>query len=125
MTAITAGTVFGGCALLPGRAVQVCPHHGEALPISKPLKLAGAGPVLKWSFFHHCAPHQYAWAPMAFPRSPITNAPSPGAKATQVTVTGVEVIVPTRLVMEARSVSVPTSWLLSTTVATPLTSVVP
>ncbi len=53
MTAITAGTVFGGCELFPGRVVQVCPHHGEESPSSKPLKLAGARPVLRWSFFHH------------------------------------------------------------------------
>ncbi len=107
-----AATVFGGCGLLPGRVVQVCPHQGEALPISRPLKLAGARPLLRWSFFHHWAPHQYAWAPAVFSRSPITNAPPPGAKAIQITVTGFEVIVPTRLVMEARTVSIPTSWLV-------------
>src|SRR2546428_11372731 len=59
ITAITAGTVFGGCGLLPGRVVQGCPHHGEALPISSPLELARARPVLRGSLFHHWAPHQY------------------------------------------------------------------
>jgi hypothetical protein len=34
ITAISVGTVAGGCGLLPGRVVQVCPHQAEALPVS-------------------------------------------------------------------------------------------
>ena len=53
-----AGTVRGGGGLLPGLVVQVWPHDGVRLLFSKPLKAAGASPVLNGSFFHHWAPHQ-------------------------------------------------------------------
>src|SRR5205814_3253060 len=78
MFALT-GTVRGGGGLLPGRVVQVWPHHGERLLFSKPLKAAGASPVLSRSFFHHWAPHQYTWPPETSFRSLITKAPPPGA----------------------------------------------
>src|SRR5437870_13186176 len=63
ITSIEVDTVRGGGGLLPGRVVQVWPHHGERLLFSKPLNAAGAQPVLSGSFFHHWAPHQYAWPP--------------------------------------------------------------
>src|SRR5256885_7767739 len=79
MTAIIDETVAGGGGLLPGRVVQVWPHHGEALLRSKPLKLAGARPARIGSAFHHCAPQKVTDLPMPFSRSPITKAPPPGA----------------------------------------------
>ena len=46
ITVMSAGTVSGGCELLPGSLCHVPPHGGFA-QLAKPLKLAGAPPPLK------------------------------------------------------------------------------
>ena len=49
ITVISAGTVSGGCPLLPGSLVHVSPQIGGFgfVQLTKPLKLAGALPPLK------------------------------------------------------------------------------
>lgn len=60
ITAMYAGTVFGGAGLLPGLVVHVPPQYGGSLlnVAAKPLKALGAGPPESALSVAHCAPHQ-------------------------------------------------------------------
>src|SRR5437870_5515323 len=59
-TAMLAGTLVGGDALLPGEVVQVPPQGGGVVlrVWAKPLKEDGAGPPERLLRLDHCAPHQ-------------------------------------------------------------------
>src|SRR4051794_31402729 len=72
-----AGTVAGGCELLPVAAVQPCPQSGVVL--ENPAKLAGAAPPLSGFFFAHWASQYVTDDPTAAFLSPITNVPPPGS----------------------------------------------
>src|SRR5215208_3566970 len=79
-TAMYAGMVAGGLALLPGRLVQVMPQAG-GVPVSaaKPLKLAGAAPPERVLRLDQASPHQVTAVPAAAvvtARSPSTKAPA-------------------------------------------------
>lgn len=76
MTAICAGTLPGGEALLPVRDVQVLPQAGGAPVVDEanPLKELGAEPPERRFALAHCAPHQVTDAPTAAFWSPITKA---------------------------------------------------
>src|SRR5213596_2789759 len=63
----------GGCGLLPGPVVQFAPQLGVAGLSANPLKLAGAAPPLSVLSFHHCAPQNVTWVPLALLPSPIVN----------------------------------------------------
>src|SRR5579859_4570287 len=125
ITPINEGTVDGGLELLPVSAVQVWPQVGVELPFSKPLKLAGAEPLLRGLAFHHCAPHHSTEAPEWFSRSPMTKEPPDANVRVHVTVTVFDVIVPAGLVTDACNWSVPGRVLEYVKVAWPLLSVTP
>src|SRR5438094_10455594 len=63
----------GGCGLLPGPVVQFAPQLGVAGLSANPLKLAGAAPPLSVLSFHHCAPQNVTWVPLALLPSPIVH----------------------------------------------------
>src|SRR5215467_6504917 len=75
---------FGGCALLPGRAVHLIPHTGAVTLPSNPLNDDGAAPPLSELRLAHCAPQKVTFVPMALLWSPITKLP-PWAKANTIT----------------------------------------
>src|SRR5262245_62129597 len=77
----SAGIVWGGGALLPGRVTHV-PPHALSLWAAKPLKDAVPGdvPPLTSLFIHHCAPQKLTVAPtLCGSTSPMTKPGPVGA----------------------------------------------
>ena len=76
ITAMKAGTVPGGPALLPGPVDQRVPQVAGTLGLfAKPLKLSGADPPLSEFSFAHWAPQNVTCEPTPADWSPTTKAP--------------------------------------------------
>src|SRR5690348_38962 len=84
----------GGGVLLPGSVVQFVAQLDTGGLFSTPLKLGGAGPLLKLLSVAHRAPQKVTLRPMEALPSPITKSPLAGVPKIRIVLVALAVLPP-------------------------------